>query len=68
MSSAFSKSSVFVCPHVQAKTAFSKSSTLESVFEKFRFHRIRVTEAVSVKKMDTCKQELTLDLLLQKKG
>ena len=43
----FSKSSAFVCPHVHAKTAFSKSSTQERVFEKFRFHidrfhRIRV--------------------------
>ena len=36
--SAFSKSPVFVWPHVHMKTAFSKSSTLESVFEKFRFH------------------------------
>ena len=46
MSSAFSKSSVFVCQHLHAKTAFSKSYTLESVCEKFRFidrfHRIRV--------------------------
>ena len=40
----------------------------ESVFEKFRFHRIRVTEAVSVKKTDTCGQDVNLDLLLQKKG
>ena len=40
------KSTVFVHPHVLAKTAFSKSSTLESVFESSvfgdRFHRIRV--------------------------
>ena len=45
MTSAFSKSSVFVCPDAHAKTSFSNSSTLESVFEKFvfvdRFHRIR---------------------------
>ena len=38
VSSAFSKSSVFVCPNVHPKTAFLKSSTLESVFEKFCFH------------------------------
>ena len=34
----FTVSSVFVCPHVHVKTAFSESSTLESVFEKLRFH------------------------------
>ena len=52
MSSAFSKSSFLVCTQVHEKTAFSKSSTLESVVEKFRFHCIRYvrTEAVSVKK------------------
>ena len=38
VSSAFSKSSVFLFPHVHAKTVFLKSSTVESVFEKFRFH------------------------------
>ena len=37
MTSAFSKSSVFVCPHVHAKTSFSKSSVFID-----RFHRIRV--------------------------
>ena len=52
MSSAFSKSSFLVCTQVHEKTAFSKSATLESVVEKFRFHCIRYvwTEAVSVKK------------------
>ena len=44
--SAFSKSSVFTRPHDNMKTAFSKRSTLESVFEKVRFgdrkHRLRV--------------------------
>ena len=46
MTSAFSKSYVFVCPHVHKETAFSKRSTLESVFESSvfidRIHRIRV--------------------------
>ena len=37
VSSVFSTSSVFVCPHVHAKTVFSKSSTRESFSEKFRF-------------------------------
>ena len=34
----FTVSSVFVYPHVHVKTAFSESSTLESVFKKLRFH------------------------------
>ena len=42
----FSKTSVFACPHVNTKTAFSKKSTLESVFENLRFRcrkrRLRV--------------------------
>ena len=71
MSSAFSKSSVFVCKHIHAKTAFSKSSTLESVFRKVPFSLIVFigyvrTEAVSVKKKlrfhiktDTCEQGLS---------
>ena len=44
VTSAFSKSSVFFCPYVHAKTAFSKSSTLKSVFVVFidRFRRMRV--------------------------
>ena len=46
MTSAFSKSSVCVCLHVHAKTAFLKSSTLESVSKSSvfidRFHEIRV--------------------------
>ena len=37
VTSAFSKSFVFVCPHEKGKTAFLKSSNLESVFEKLRF-------------------------------
>ena len=37
LTSAFSKSSVFTRPHDNVKTAFSKRSTLESVFEKLRF-------------------------------
>ena len=67
MSSTFSKSSVFFCPHVHTKTAFSKRSTLENVFEKFRFHRYVWTKVVSVKKKlrfqmktDTCGQGLNL--------
>ena len=46
MTSAFSKSSALVRPNVHAKTAFSKSSNLESVLKSSvfsdRFHRIRV--------------------------
>ena len=46
MTLAFSKSSVFVCPHEHAKTAFSKrplwrAFSKSSVFID-RFHRIRV--------------------------
>ena len=37
LTSAFSKSSIFTRPHDNMKTAFSKRSTLESVFEKLRF-------------------------------
>ena len=54
MSSAFSKSSVFVCPHVRAKTAFPKRSTLECDIRKVPFALIVFigyvwTEVVSVK-------------------
>ena len=42
----YSKTSVFVRPHVNEKLAFSKIFTLKSVFENLRFrdrfHRIRV--------------------------
>ena len=61
MSSAFSKSSVFVYPHVHAKTKFSKSPFTLIVFIGYVW-----TEAVSVKKnlrfqmkTDTCGQGLS---------
>ena len=37
MTSSYSKTSVFVRPHVNKKPAFSKIFTLKSVFEKMRF-------------------------------
>ena len=69
MTSAFSKSSVFVCPHEHAKTTFSKISTVDSVFDKpfslIIFIVYVWTEAVSVKKKlrfqmktDTCGQDV----------
>ena len=40
MTSAFSKSFVFVCPRENGKTAFSKSCVIG-----YRFHRIRVDDS-----------------------
>ena len=37
MTSLFSKSSIFICPHITDKQAFSKISTLGTVFEKPTF-------------------------------
>ena len=37
MASSYSKTSVFVRPHINEKPAFSKIFTLESVFEKMPF-------------------------------
>ena len=49
LTTSFSKSCVFICPHDYGCTAFSKISTLESVFEKLRFrrrfHRFRVGDS-----------------------
>ena len=64
MTSALKKSSVFVRPHVHTKTAFSKRSTPESVFEKFVFIENVWTEAGSLKKTlrlktDTCGRGLS---------
>ena len=55
MTSAFLKSSVFARSHVHAETAFSKSFTLESFFQKDLFSVIVFigyvwTEVASVKK------------------
>ena len=37
MTSLFSKTFIFICPHIKDKQAFSKISTLGTVFEKLMF-------------------------------
>ena len=49
MTSLFSKTSIFICPHTKDKQAFSKISTLGTVFEKPTF---LVPEKVVYKAME----------------
>ena len=62
MTSSYCKTSVFTLQHVKDKAAFSKISTLESVFERCvfrdRFSRIRAGGRLNreKKKTDTCGQ------------
>ena len=49
MTSLFSKTSIFICPHIKDKQAFSKIFTLGTVFEK---PTVLVPEKVVYKAME----------------
>ena len=64
MTLAFSKISVFVCPHVHAKRAFSKSSVFIDRFHRIRVdgNRIRKEKVAFSNQNDTCGQGLSEEM------